>query len=61
MAAAHGTALRADIGPGIRQLLHIATGMLRACRGRRREALEELSAAERLRSRLRARMRWRAS
>jgi LuxR family maltose regulon positive regulatory protein len=45
-------ALQADTGPGIRQLLHIATGMLRACRGRRREALEELSAAERLRSRL---------
>jgi LuxR family transcriptional regulator, maltose regulon positive regulatory protein len=45
-------ALQADIGPGIRQLLHITTGILRACTGRRREALEEFGAAERLRSRL---------
>ena len=45
-------ALQADTGPGIRQLLHIATGMLRACTGRRHEALAEFSAAERLRSQL---------
>jgi len=45
-------ALHADIGPGIRQLLHITTGMLLTCRGRRREALEEFSAAELLQSRL---------
>jgi len=45
-------ALQADIGPDIRLLLHQTTGMLRACTGRRREALEEFSAAERLRSRL---------
>jgi LuxR family maltose regulon positive regulatory protein len=45
-------ALQADTGPGIRQLLHITTGMLLACRRRRHEALGELSAAERLRSRL---------
>jgi LuxR family maltose regulon positive regulatory protein len=45
-------ALQADTGPGIRQLLHITTGMLLTCRGQRREALEEFSAAEFLRSRL---------
>jgi LuxR family maltose regulon positive regulatory protein len=45
-------ALQADIGPGIRQLLHIATGMLRACTGRRHEALDEFGAAEDLQSRL---------
>jgi len=45
-------ALQADVGPGIRQLLHITTGMLLTCRGQRREALEEFSAAERLQSRL---------
>src|SRR4029077_3194204 len=33
-------------------LLHITTGMLRACRGRGLEALEEFRAAERLQSRL---------
>jgi LuxR family transcriptional regulator, maltose regulon positive regulatory protein len=45
-------ALRADIGPGIRQLLHITTGMLRACTGRRHEALDEFGTAEDLQSRL---------
>jgi LuxR family maltose regulon positive regulatory protein len=45
-------ALETDTGPGIRLLLHHTTGQLRACRGRRHEALEEFSAAERLRSRL---------
>jgi LuxR family maltose regulon positive regulatory protein len=45
-------ALQVDTGPGIRQLLYITTGMLRASTGRRRDALEEFSAAERLRSRL---------
>jgi LuxR family maltose regulon positive regulatory protein len=45
-------ALQADIGPDIRLLLRIVTGMLRACRGRHDEALEEFSAAERLQSRL---------
>jgi LuxR family transcriptional regulator, maltose regulon positive regulatory protein len=45
-------ALQADTGPDIRLLLRIVTGMLRACRGRHSEALEEFSAAERLQSRL---------
>jgi LuxR family maltose regulon positive regulatory protein len=45
-------ALQADIGPGIRQLLHITTGMLLTCRGHRREALDEFGAAELLQSRL---------
>jgi LuxR family maltose regulon positive regulatory protein len=45
-------ALQADVGPGIRQLLHITTGILRACTGRRREALDEFSEAELLQSRL---------
>ncbi len=45
-------AVQADIGPDIRLLLHITTGMLRACRGRGLEALEEFRAAERLQSRL---------
>jgi LuxR family maltose regulon positive regulatory protein len=45
-------ALQSDSGPGIRQLLHIATGMLRACTGRRHEALDEFGAAEDLQSRL---------
>ena len=45
-------ALQADIGPGIRQLLHITTGILRACTGHRHEALDEFSAAEDLQSRL---------
>jgi LuxR family maltose regulon positive regulatory protein len=45
-------ALQTDIGPGIRQLLHITTGMLLTCLGRRREALEAFNEAERLQSRL---------
>ena len=40
--------LQADTGPGIGLLLHLATGMLHAGRGRRDEALEEFTAAERL-------------
>jgi LuxR family maltose regulon positive regulatory protein len=45
-------ALQTDSGPDIRLLLHLATGRLRAGRGRHREALEEIHAAERLRSQL---------
>jgi LuxR family transcriptional regulator, maltose regulon positive regulatory protein len=45
-------ALRTDSGPGIQQLVHIVRGMLQACQGRRREAFEEFSAAERLGSEL---------
>src|SRR6266498_2952904 len=45
-------ALQTDTGPGIRQLLHLATGMLHAGRGHHHQALEELSAAERLQSQL---------
>ncbi len=45
-------ALRADIGPDIRLLVHMVSGMLHAGRGRHREALEEFSAAEHLRSQL---------
>jgi LuxR family maltose regulon positive regulatory protein len=45
-------ALQADTGPDIMLLLHLTTGILHACRGRHREALEEFSAAERLRSQL---------
>ena len=45
-------ALQTDAGPGITQLLHLATGMLQAGRGRHHEALEELSAAEHLQSQL---------
>ena len=45
-------ALQTDTGPGIRLLVHLASGMLRAGRGRRREALEEFRAAEHLRSQL---------
>ena len=45
-------ALQTDAGPGIRLLMHIASGMLRAARGRQYEALEEFSAAEQLRSQL---------
>jgi LuxR family maltose regulon positive regulatory protein len=45
-------ALQADTGPGIRQLVHLAAGMLQAGRGRLDEALEEFSAAERLRAQL---------
>jgi LuxR family transcriptional regulator, maltose regulon positive regulatory protein len=45
-------ALQTDAGPGIRQLLHLATGRLQAGRGRHHEALEELRAAEDLQSQL---------
>ena len=47
-------ALRSDAGPGIRLLLHLATGILRAARGRSQEALDEFTTADRLRSRLAA-------
>ena len=45
-------ALEGDAGPVIRVLLHNVSGMLQAGRGRLHEALEEFSAAERLRSQL---------
>ncbi len=45
-------ALLTDTGPGIRLLVHIASGMLQAGRGHYREALKEFSAAEHLRSQL---------
>ena len=45
-------ALESDSGPGITQLLHLATGRLQAGRGRHHQALEELRAAERLQSQL---------
>ena len=45
-------ALQADTGPDIRLLLHQATAILQACRGRHHEALEEFTAAGRLQSRL---------
>jgi LuxR family maltose regulon positive regulatory protein len=45
-------AVQTDTGPDIRQLLHLVTGRLYAGRGRHHEALEELSAAERLRSQM---------
>jgi LuxR family maltose regulon positive regulatory protein len=47
-------ALQSDAGPGIRLLLHLVTGMLRAARGSNHEALEEFIAADSLRSRLAA-------
>jgi LuxR family transcriptional regulator, maltose regulon positive regulatory protein len=45
-------ALQADTGPDIGLYLHLTAGILHACRGRHREALEEFSAAEHLRSQL---------
>jgi LuxR family transcriptional regulator, maltose regulon positive regulatory protein len=45
-------ALEGDAGPRIRVLLHNASGMLQADRGRLHEALEEFSAAERLQSQM---------
>ena len=45
-------ALEGDAGPGIRVLMHIVSGMLQTGRGRLDEALEEFSAAERLRSQM---------
>jgi LuxR family transcriptional regulator, maltose regulon positive regulatory protein len=46
------TALRTDAGPDIGLLQHLTVGLVHACRGRHREALEEFSAAERLRAQL---------
>src|SRR5260370_29643621 len=45
-------ALQTDTGPDIRLLVHIASGVLQAGRGRTHEARGELSAAERLRSQM---------
>src|SRR5260370_8062153 len=45
-------ALQTDTGPDIRLLVHIASGMLQAGRGRHHEALQEFSAAEHLGSQL---------
>jgi LuxR family transcriptional regulator, maltose regulon positive regulatory protein len=45
-------ALQTDTGPDIRLLVHIVSGMLQACRGRRHEALHEFTAAEHLGSQL---------
>jgi LuxR family maltose regulon positive regulatory protein len=45
-------ALQTDTGPGIRLLVHLASGMLQAGRGRDHQAFEEFSAAEDLRSQL---------
>ncbi len=45
-------ALEADDAPGVRLLLHLVTGMLRAGRGCPREALEEFRAAGRLQPQL---------
>jgi len=47
-----GQALKADTGPDIRLLTHIASGMLQAGRGRLNEALEEFNETERLRRQL---------
>ena len=47
-----GRAVQTDTGPDIRQLLHMAAGMLQAGRGRHREAFVEFTAAERLQSQL---------
>jgi LuxR family maltose regulon positive regulatory protein len=47
-----GQALKADTGPDIRLLTHIASGMLQAGRGRLDEALEEFNETERLRRQL---------
>jgi LuxR family transcriptional regulator, maltose regulon positive regulatory protein len=43
-------ACQADTGPDIRLLLHHTWGLLHACRGRHREALDEFSIASRLQS-----------
>jgi LuxR family maltose regulon positive regulatory protein len=45
-------ALQTDTGPDIRLLLHQTAGMLHACRGRHREALQEFREAEYLASQL---------
>jgi LuxR family maltose regulon positive regulatory protein len=44
--------LQTDIGPDIRLLVHMVSGMLQAGRGRHHEALEEFSATEQLGSQL---------
>ncbi len=51
-------ALQEDTGVDIRLLVHIVGGMLQACRGRHREALQDFSAAEYLGSQLADRTRW---
>jgi len=45
-------AVQTDTGPDITLLMHMAGGMLHACRGRHQQAVEEFSAAEQLRSQL---------
>ncbi len=45
-------AVQTDTGPDVRQLLHLATGRLFAGRGRHHEALQEITAAERLQSQM---------
>jgi LuxR family maltose regulon positive regulatory protein len=45
-------ALETDTEPGIRLLVHLATGMLQAGRGRHYQAFEEFTAVERLQSQL---------
>jgi LuxR family transcriptional regulator, maltose regulon positive regulatory protein len=45
-------AWHADTGPDVRLLMHHTRGMLHACRGRHREALDEFSAAGRLQSQM---------
>ena len=45
-------ALQADTGPDIMLYLHLTAGILHACRSRHHAALEEFTAAERLRSQL---------
>jgi LuxR family maltose regulon positive regulatory protein len=45
-------ALQTDRGPIMRLVLHQATALLHACRGRLHEAFEEFTAAEQLRSQL---------
>jgi LuxR family maltose regulon positive regulatory protein len=45
-------ALQTDAGPDIGLYLHLTAGLLHACRGRHRQALEEFSAAEHLPSQL---------
>jgi LuxR family maltose regulon positive regulatory protein len=45
-------ALQTDTGPDIRLLMHQTAGILRACRGRHLQALEEFATAERLQTQL---------
>jgi LuxR family maltose regulon positive regulatory protein len=45
-------ALQTDTGPDIRLLMHQTAGILRACRGRQLQALEEFATAERLQTQL---------